>query len=62
MSKPKRPAPPEGPALGRARQFAISRGLPEPQVEGAVLDPVPTPVKEAKERAARKKTRIKPTR
>ena len=27
-------APPGGRALGRARQFALSRGLPAPQVEG----------------------------
>jgi hypothetical protein len=46
-TKPKPPAPPAdsdvacpgGGALGRARQFAKSRGLPAPQVEG--LKPAP---------------------
>ncbi|HEY2928496.1 hypothetical protein [Piscinibacter sp.] len=62
MTKARPPKPLEGPALGRARQFALSRGLPEPQVEGATRNPVPTPAKEAKGRAARKKTRSKPAR
>ena len=62
MSKPKHPVPPEGPALGRARQFTVSHGVPDPQVEGALLQPVPTPVKETAARVERKKTRVKPAR
>jgi hypothetical protein len=49
---PAAPAPPEGGALRRARQFAASRGLPPPQPE------IETP--KGKPTAPRKKTAAKP--
>jgi hypothetical protein len=44
MPKTKPPKPPadsdaRGGALDRARQFAVSRGLPMPQVEGSTCAP-----------------------
>jgi hypothetical protein len=44
-----RSADPGGGALGRARQFAVSRGLPPPQPE----DEKPAPAKKKMKRAAK---------
>ncbi|WP_372525557.1 hypothetical protein [Piscinibacter sp.] len=49
-------APPGGRALGRARQFALSRGLPAPQVEG--VDTAAAPAKPVTKKA--RKTTSKP--
>lgn len=72
MTQPKSPRPkppgdsdtdkPGGGALDRARQFARSRGLPMPPVEGAP----PTPTKKKKKKPAAsshpKKTKAAPPR
>ena len=48
------PDVPGGPALARARQFALSRGLPPPQVEGADAAPPPPPAaKKPRKKASR---------
>lgn len=49
----KEPALPGGPALARARQFALSRGLPPPQVEGADAAPPPPPAAKKPRKKAR---------
>ncbi|HJV95626.1 MAG TPA: hypothetical protein VJ608_06295 [Albitalea sp.] len=49
----KAPALPGGPALGRARQFALSRGLPPPQVEGVAAPPPPPAAKKPRKKAPR---------
>jgi len=42
---PPEPTPPGGRALGRARQFAASRGLPEPEPTIAPAHPAKKPAR-----------------